>query len=80
MQGRQETKLCDHPLASLVHNLTVMQSSDQWLLTMLSISETWEHFLPPPLGEEHSRGRETEGVEGKPATGSGKTLGRKHKP
>lgn len=39
-----------------------------------------EHFLSPPLGEGHSRGRETGGAEGESATGSGKILGRKHKP
>lgn len=78
LQGRQETKLCDHPLATLVHSLTVMQNSDHWFHTVFSVSENSEHFLPPLLGEEHSRGRETEGAEGNSATGSGKTLGGKH--
>lgn len=59
LQGRQETKLCDHPLATLVHSLTVMQNSEQWFHSILSVSEMWEHFLPPLLGEEHSRGIET---------------------
>lgn len=80
LQGRQETKLCDHPLATLIHSLTVMQSSDQWFHIVFSMSENSEHFPPPPLGEEHTRGRETESAEGNSATGSGKTLGGKHKP
>lgn len=48
LQGRQETKLCDHPSAPLVHCFTVMQSSDQWFHTVFAVSEMSEHFLPPP--------------------------------
>lgn len=80
LQGRQETKLCDHFLATLVHSLTGMQSSDQWFHTVFSGFETSEYFLSPSLGEGHSRGRETEGAEGESATGSGKSLGGKQKP
>lgn len=46
LQGRQETKLYDHPLVTLVHSLTVMLSSDQWFHTVFSVSEMSEHFLP----------------------------------
>lgn len=81
LQGRQETKLCDHPLATLVHSLTVMQNSDQWFhsQTHCQCLKCGNIFFPHSW-ERSTVGAEKQGTERKSATGSGKTLGGKHKP